>query len=201
MDLWAAVMPVSLHAIVEERPLPENGSPSYDTPALSWGQAEYENPLVNSINREPYAVTSISFASTDEALKVDRQTSSRFHSLNGLWKFKFITEWDQLPADFMSENLDDTNWDIVPVPSTWEMLGYGQQVYCGQGYDFRPVNPPPFVPRKDNHMALYRKSFSIPASWQGNPVQLHFEGVRGAFYLYVNGQRVGYNEDGHSVLA
>ena len=116
--LWAAVMPVSLHAIVEERPLPENGSPSYDTPALSWGQAEYENPLVNSINREPYAVTSISFASTDEALKVDRETSSRFHSLNGLWKFKFITEWDQLPADFMSENLDDTNWDIVPVPST-----------------------------------------------------------------------------------
>ena len=111
------------------------------------------------------------------------------------WKFKFITEWDQLPADFMSENLDDTNWDIVPVPSTWEMLGYGQQVYCGQGYDFRPVNPP-FVPRKDNHIALYRKSFSIPASWQGNPVQLYFEGVRGAFYLYINGQRVGYNEDG-----
>ena len=71
MDLWAAVMPVSLHAIVEERPLPENGSPSYDTPALSWGQAEYENPLVNSINREPYAVTSISFASTDEALKIE----------------------------------------------------------------------------------------------------------------------------------
>lgn len=190
----------TLWVVAEERPLPENGSPSYDTPFLTWGQPEFENPLVNSIKREPYAATSISFAAEEDALKVERETSSRYKSLNGAWKFKFVNNWDSLPSDFMNERLDETGWDVIDVPSTWELRGYGEQVYCGQGYDFRPINPP-FVPRKDNHLALYRKSFSFPSTWLGSPVLIHFEGVRGAFYLYVNGVKVGYNEDGGTLPA
>lgn len=182
------------------RPLPTNGSPGYDTPSLGFGQSEFENPLINSINREPYAATSISFPTEKEALQVERPSSSRYKSLNGHWIFKFITDWKNLPSDFMKTGLDESSWDNIPVPSTWEVQGYGEQVYCGQGYEFRPINPP-FVPRKDNHIALYRKSFEVPSSWDGQNVLIHFEGVRGAFYLYINGEKVGYNEDGGTLPA
>ena len=184
----------------QELPLPPNGSPAYDTHMIGFGLSEFENPLINSINRESYGVTSISFPSEDEALQVNVNTSSRYKSLNGQWKFKFITDWKNLPADFMKIGFDESSWDNIPVPSTWEMLGYGEQVYCGQGYDFRPINPP-FVPRKDNHIGLYRKSFIVPADWNGQDVLVHFSGVRGAFYLYINGEKVGYNEDGGTLPA
>ena len=180
--------------------IPFDGSDSYATPPIGFGQSEFENPLINSINREPYGVTSISFPTETEALQVKRSSSSRYRSLNGTWKFKFITDWDNLPSDFMKAETNDDSWDNIPVPSTWEMKGYGDQVYCGQGYEFRPVNPP-FVPRKDNHIALYRKTFEVPASWEGQNVLIHFAGVRGAFYLYVNGKKVGYNEDGGTLPA
>lgn len=180
--------------------IPFDGSESYATSPVTFGQSEFENPFINSINREPYGATSISFPTVQEALQVKRSASSRYQSLNGTWKFKFITEWNNLPADFMDVKTDDTAWDDIPVPSTWEMKGYGEQVYCGQGYDFRPVNPP-FVPRKGNHIALYRKEFEVPASWNGENVLVHFSGVRGAFYLYVNGEKVGYNEDGGTLPA
>ncbi|MCS2585071.1 hypothetical protein NXY00_21565 [Bacteroides sp. BFG-551] len=180
--------------------IPFDGSDSYATPPIGFGQSEFENPLINSINREPYGATSISFPTETEALQVKRSSSSRYQSLNGTWKFKFITDWDNLPSDFMKVETNDDSWDNIPVPSTWEMKGYGDQVYCGQGYEFRPVNPP-FVPRKDNHIALYRKTFEVPASWEGQNVLIHFAGVRGAFYLYVNGKKVGYNEDGGTLPA
>lgn len=180
--------------------IPFDGSDSYATPPVGFGQNEFENPLINSINREPYGATSISFPSEKEALQVRRSSSSRYCSLNGTWKFKFITDWKELPSDFMLVETDDSSWDNIPVPSTWEMKGYGEQVYCGQGYDFRPVNPP-FVPRKDNHIAIYRRTFDVPALWDGQNVLIHFAGVRGAFYLYVNGKKVGYNEDGGTLPA
>ena len=179
---------------------PVSGSEVYDTPPIGFSQKEFENPLINSINREPYAATSISFPTEQDALQVKKSSSARYLSLNGIWKFKFITDWKNLPSDFMKAELDDSLWDNIPVPSTWEMQGYGEKIYCGQGYEFRPVNPP-FVPRKDNHIALYRKNFNVPSSWTGQNIFIHFSGVRGAFYLYVNGVKVGYNEDGGTLPA
>lgn len=81
--------------------IPFDGSDSYATPPIGFGQSEFENPLINSINREPYSATSISFPTETEALQVKRSSSSRYQSLNGTWKFKFITDWDNLPSDFM----------------------------------------------------------------------------------------------------
>lgn len=78
-----------------------DSSDSYATPPIGFGQSEFENPLINSINREPYGATSISFPTETEALQVKRSSSSRYRSLNGTWKFKFITDWDDLPSDFM----------------------------------------------------------------------------------------------------
>lgn len=180
--------------------IPNDGSQHFSTQLLTFEQKEYENPLINSINREPYAATSISFPSEQDALSVKRTESSRYKSLNGTWKFKFLPDWSLFEPAFMGVNLNEQGWDDVPVPSTWELLGYGEQVYCGSEYEFRPINPP-LVPRKDNNMGLYRTTFEAPSGWNNENVLIHFEGVRGAFYLYVNGTKVGYNEDGGTLPA
>jgi beta-galactosidase len=176
-----------------------DGSENFSTSPLSFDREEYENPLINSVNREPYATTSISFATEKEALQVTRSSSSRYKSLNGQWRFKLLEDRSLFSPDLMATNCDDRSWDTIPVPSTWELLGYGDKVYCGGNYDFRPVNPP-FVPRKENHTGLYRTRFEVPDAWNDN-VLIHFEGVRGAFYLYINGNKVGYNEDGGTLPA
>lgn len=175
--------------------IPFDGLDVYNTKKLDFNHKEYENPLINSINREPYVATSISFSSEIEALKLTRSQSSRHRSLNGKWKFKFIKDWDKLPVDLMSQNINDKSWDNIPVPSTWEALGYGPQVYTGGGYEFRPVNPP-FVPRENNHIGIYARDFDIPEVWNNKNIIMNFAGVRGAFYLYINGKKVGYSEDG-----
>jgi len=175
--------------------IPFDGLDNYNTPPLRFGQEEFENPLITAINRESYAATSISFADEREALLVTPSSSSRFKSLNGNWNFKFITDWSELPNDFMFSETNISDWDVIPVPSTWEALGYGPQIYCGGGYEFSPVNPP-FVPRKENHIGLYRTDFEVPETWADENILIHFAGVRGAFYLYINGEKVGYNEDG-----
>lgn len=125
--LLAAVQAYTLAAQtgLDLLPLPVNGSPFYDTPSLAFGSPEYENPLVNSVNREPYSASSISFATVDEALQVRPAASSRFKSLNGEWKFRFCQDMSDVPGGFSSPSADDTAWDVVDVPSTWEMLGYG----------------------------------------------------------------------------
>lgn len=175
--------------------IPFDGQENYFTKDIAFNQPEYQNPLINSINREPYQATSISFSNEQDALKIIHSSSSRYLSLDGDWKFKFITNWSNLPANYANKDLDDSSWDVIPVPSTWEALGYGPQVYCGGGYDFRPVKPP-FVPIENNHIGLYRTIFETPKSWKDESTLVHFEGVRGAFYIYLNGKKIGYSEDG-----
>src|SRR5438128_1027752 len=82
-------------------------------------------------------------------------------------------------------------WNTLPVPSNWQLHGYGRPNYTNVAYPY-PVDPP-HVPQ-DNPVGLYRHTFSLPASWEGNHVSLTFEGVDSAFYVWVNGQQVGYSQ-------
>lgn len=165
--------------------IPFDGQENYCTPPVKASMAPNENPLVTSLGREPYSATSISFANMDEALKLRVEKSSRYVSLDGRWKFEFIK--DALhPQDKVVAEID--------VPSTWEAKGFGEQIYCGGGYEFRPVNPP-YTPVLDNNIGVYEREFSVPETWDGD-VLLHFKGIRGAHFVYVNGKEVGYNEDG-----
>ena len=85
---------------------------------------------------------------------------------------------------------------MLPVPSNWQMHGYGRPVYTNILYPF-PQNPreAPVVPREKNEVGSYRRTFVVPAGWQGKQVFLHFEGVDSAFYVWINGQKAGYSED------
>jgi beta-galactosidase len=113
-------------------------------------------------------------------------------SLNGNWKFYWSDVPEKIPNDFFKENFNDRRWDEIPVPSNWEMQGYGDKLFRNIAAPFK-ANPP-FVPREYNPTGAYRKTFTLPSSWSGNQVFLRFEKVASASFVWINGEEVGYNE-------
>jgi len=82
------------------------------------------------------------------------------------------------------------------VPSNWQLHGYDKPIYLNIPYPWAPVDPqPPLIPPEYNPVGSYRTTFERPAAWDGRRALLHFDGVNSAFYLWVNGQAVGYSED------
>ena len=98
------------------------------------------NYTVNGINREAAHATSYSYHNIDDALSCNRE-AARIESLNGTWKFKFVEDIGQAPASFYNEGFDVSSWDNIPVPSCWEMHGYGYPIYTNIPYPF-PYTPP-----------------------------------------------------------
>ena len=123
-------------------------------------------------------------------------------SLNGMWKFRWTPSPDQRVVDFSQPQFDCSSWKDLQVPSNWEVNGYGTPIYISAGYPFR-TNPPfvmsepkerytTFVER--NPTGQYKRSFTLPASWRDGQTFIRFDGVMSAFYLWINGQKVGYSQ-------
>lgn len=155
---------------------------------------DWENPHVSGINRMPMSATSISFPSVESAKKVEIETSDRYQSLDGNWKFHWSPTPEGAPGDFYKEGYDSKFWDEIKVPANWELNGYGTAIYTNIIYPFVPVDPPN-VPDDDNPTGCYITSFDIPSTWKDMQVTLHFGGVSSAYYVWLNGQFVGYSED------
>ena len=111
--------------------------------------------------------------------------------LNGIWKFAYVERVDDVPAGFYKEDYDDSGWDDIPVPSNWQVEGYGRPHYTNRPYPF-PVDPPR-VP-DENPTGCYRRTFTIPQEWAGRQVILRFDGVDSAFFVWVNGRQVGFSK-------
>jgi beta-galactosidase len=157
---------------------------------------EWEDISVPSRNAEPMHVTYIPYDTTAQALRNDFKGSPYYLSLNGLWKFKWVPKPADRPVDFFKDGYDVSPWADFPVPSNWEFKGYGTPRYMNSDYTFGPEPPqPPKVPRDANPVGSYKRTFRIPPHWQGREVFLHFGGVNSAFYVWVNGQQVGYSQD------
>ncbi len=97
--------------------------------------------------------------------------------------------------DFFRPAYDVTKWSGIRVPGNIEMQGFGMPVYVNIGYAFPYDRQNPRPPQEDNPVGSYRRSFDLPAAWTGRRVLLNFDGVDSAFYLWLNGRRVGYSED------
>lgn len=154
---------------------------------------DWENPLITGINKLPARATSVSFPNEQLPLTADRKASPRYKSLNGMWKFHFAPIIEQSPEDFYLPAFDASTWRNIPVPANWELHGYGQAIYTNVTYPFVPVDPPN-IPQDDSPVGSYRTSFDIPTDWSGNDVILHFGGVSSAFYVWINGKKVGYSQ-------
>ncbi|WP_396600890.1 glycoside hydrolase family 2 TIM barrel-domain containing protein [Algibacter sp. R77976] len=161
--------------------------------ASVWGNPEWENPEIFQINREEPRATFYSFPSITEALQDKEWTASPFYkSLNGTWQFYYTDSVQGRPEYFYKTDFSTKGWDTITVPSNWELQGFGLPVYTNIKYVF-PKNPP-YIPHNMNNVGSYKRSFNLPEDWNNKSVYLHFAGVSGALYVYINGQFVGYNE-------
>ena len=163
-----------------------------DRSSQSSMENDWENPEVVGRNKEPGHCTLMPYPSVAMALAGEREASPYYRSLNGPWKFHLVQKPGDRPTDFYKPDFDVSNWDEIPVPSNWEMHGYDKPIYTNVRYP-HPVDPP-YVPHDYNPVGSYRRQFTIPDSWDGRQVFLHFGGVISAFYLWINGEMVGYSE-------
>ena len=154
---------------------------------------DWENPQVVGLNKEAPHATALPYPDLRSARAGGPESTPYFRLLNGDWKFHWVGKPDDRPADFYRTDYNDSGWETIPVPSCWEMFGYGIPIYTNVTYPF-PADPPR-IPHDYNPVGSYRTEFEVPASWQDREVFINFGGVYSAFYLWVNGQKVGYSEE------
>jgi beta-galactosidase len=164
---------------------------------------DWENQAVFRINKEEPHATKMPFPDADSALTKKRLESPWCRVLNGDWKFSWAPDPGKRPLGFEKPGFDDSDWKTIPVPANVELQGYGTPIYTNIIYPFKK-DPPRVMGEPDrawttfkerNPVSSYRRTFTVPESWQGRQTFIVFNGVDSAFYLYVNGQRVGYSQD------
>ncbi|WP_234408607.1 sugar-binding domain-containing protein [Marinilabilia salmonicolor] len=172
--------------------------------AVSYAQElpDWENPLVVERNKEPGRATFTSYPTAEEALEGEQ--SPFYKSLNGTWKFHFSKNPAERPADFYEQSFDVSKWDNIQVPGNWEVEGFGIPIYVNHPYEFAdartPVTElqngpePPRIPRDYNPVGSYRRTFEIPQDWDGRQVFIELGAVKSAFYIWINGDKVGYSQ-------
>jgi beta-galactosidase len=156
-------------------------------------QNDWENPHVNQINKLPAHATFYSYENENLAKTDSREKSSWFKSLNGDWKFHWVAKPADASETFQNNDFNSSSWKSIDVPSNWEMRGYGIPIYTNTTYPF--FSNFPYINHHDNPVGHYIKTVNIDESWNDKDVILHFGGVSSAFYVWVNGQFVGYGED------
>lgn len=191
-------------------------------PALATAAPVWENPAVFRINKELPRATSIPFSDRAQALEKPMQESPWHLSLNdrpavtsplaknpeafkGAWKFHYSGTPGGIPEGYQKPDFDVSGWPSIPVPSNWQLHGYGTPLYTNITYPFAKNPPsvtgaPPahFTHASDaerNPVGCYRRTFTIPEDWKGRHTFITFNGVDSAFHLYLNGKEVGYSQD------
>ncbi len=163
---------------------------------ISQEKPEWDNVSIFKVNVERPHASMMVYPSSALAVEGNRARSPWFLSMNGEWKFNCAGSPAARPTGFYRQDFDDTPWRTIPVPSNYQLQGCDIPIYTNAEYAF-PMNTagPPVVPKEDNSVGSYRKIFTIPAEWIGRQTFVHFDGVDSAFYVWVNGKKVGYNED------
>lgn len=157
-------------------------------------------PEIFQVNREPASVAPIPYKDVESALAYNHENSPYYRSLNGKWKFHWSKNPAERPKEFYKEDFNDSEWDEIQVPSNWQMEGYGMPIYLNQYHPWQGYGriAPPEVPTEFNDVGSYRHRFTVPENWQDRRIVISFQGVKSAFYVWVNGQKVGYSEDSFS---
>ncbi|WP_289006902.1 glycoside hydrolase family 2 TIM barrel-domain containing protein [Parabacteroides sp.] len=205
------------HAIVE----PLKGY-QYATKQAPEGN-EWESPENIALNKEHPHAWFFSFQDQESARKVLPENSAYWQSLNGDWKFNWVPTPEDRPKDFYQTSFDVSGWDNIPVPSSWNIVGlqkdgtqkYGTPIYVNQPVIFQhkvavddwrggvmrtpPENWTTFKHR--NEVGSYRREFTIPTDWEGKEVFINFDGVDSFFYLWINGNYVGFSKNSRNTAS
>ncbi len=186
------------------------GGSSGDSEHGSFNVSWVADQTVYAKYKEEAHATFMPYAST-AALKADvnyhkpwltPENNTEYQSLNGTWKFKFNSGTSGTPGshNYYSETLDDSGWDDIKVPLSWEMAGYGKPVYTNVGYPFSSKAPnantgyEAYGVQDHNATGFYRRTMNIPEDWSDKRIFLHFDGAYSAIVVWVNGKFVGYSQ-------
>lgn len=154
---------------------------------------DWENPAVVQRNKEPGHATLVPYPDAAAARAGGAKVSPRSMSLNGAWRFFWSVKPSDAPEGFFRSDFGVRAWDEIPVPSNWQMQGYDTAFYVNARNLCSPAQPP--HTREDfNPTGCYRRTFVLPEDWKGQRIFMYFAGVQSAFYLWVNGQEVGYSQ-------
>ena len=161
---------------------------------------EWEDVSVFEVNTEPpHSSFFTPIMLEDGTALANTQSSHEYLSLNGLWKFYLAKTTDMSPKGFENSDFDDSSWPDIRVPASWQTQGYGTPVYTNHGkpWDKNAVAPKILTKNNDeNPTGCYRKIFSLPDNWDNRRIILHFAGANSAIYVWLNGEPLGYSEDG-----
>ena len=146
---------------------------------------EWEDPKVFAVNKRLPHANRIFF--------LDQQTLAdyNFRSLNGEWDFKYLANHNTYQQKFYRKDFSTVDWDQITVPSNWQLQGYDKPHYTNVNYPF--LVDPPRVP-SENPAGLYRREFYLSPDLEGEQNLIRFEGVDSAFYLWLNGEYIGYSQ-------
>ena len=195
------------------------GAHTADRSSVSWaaanGAQEWDNPKITSVNRETAHTVAIPMGSEANATNPDMTLSPWYQSLDGKWKFLWVKQPSLAKDDYCAPDFSDAAWTDIDVPSSWQVWGvhhgksWDKPLYCNVAYPFS-YNESTYSVMADrpswftynssmpNPVGTYRRHFTVPADWlAGHTVYVRFNGVGHGFYLWVNGQRVGYSEDSY----
>ncbi len=160
-------------------------------------ESRWQNVNINQQNREPRRASFFAYENLDKAQNFDKKKSANYLSMEGMWKFNFVKDHNQRPANFFAVKYDDSQWKDFPVPGLFEFNGYGDRTYKNIGYawatQFDPN--PPYISELNNYTGSYRRTFELPADWKGKDVYFHVGSATSNLTLWVNGKYVGYSED------
>ena len=169
-------------------------------PAAAQQRPEWQSQYAVGLNKlNPHAYV-WPYATAADVQKGAYEESPYYMSLNGKWKFHWVKNPDTRPKDFYKPSFYTGGWADINVPGNWERQGYGTAIYVNETYEFDDKmfnfkKNPPLVPSEENEVGSYRRTFTIPAGWEGRRVILCCEGVISFYYVWVNGEFLGYNQD------
>tara|TARA_B100000809_G_scaffold237914_1_gene258237 strand:- start:31966 stop:35100 length:3135 start_codon:yes stop_codon:yes gene_type:complete len=153
---------------------------------------EWEDLSVFSINTEKAHATLHLFENTQQAKTQVKEASTLYQSLNGVWDFSLAKNESEVPKGFYKEDFDRSSWGTIPVPSDWQFHTDDFPLYTNIIYPYE-INPP-FMPKEYNPMGCYWRTFTVEEALQNKQLFIHFGAVNSAFYIWVNGKKVGYSE-------
>ncbi len=170
----------------------QDDGPRVEPVQVDPARPDWENPAVVARGKLAASATGFPFESRALALRGEEAASSRYRSLDGTWKFA-LSMADTLPAGFERPGFDVSGWKDIKVPADWQAQGFDQPRYNNITYPF-PADRP-LIPHATDPVGSYRRDVEVPADWTGSAIILHIGAAGSAYYVWVNGEKVGYSQD------
>lgn len=178
------------------------------------GEEWFDQNDVFEVNRADAHTSFIGFDNIESVknyvLRKDKEASPYYQSLNGMWKFQLVDSPVDRNTEFYKEGYDVSGWDEIKVPSNWQTEGYDSPKYTDTrlpwegvedpraNYGLEEDSPRGVAPTIYNPVGSYKTTFTTPSDWDGKEIFVSFQGVESAFYLWINGEKVGYSEDSYT---